>query len=93
VWLGSRELTKEKWLCYSFYFSTTHPPTPWPHEYVSELDDLPELLPEKPTTISLMGRHWKTGQVGMLTEVSNLASHMAMPCKGHCQAVYMSLVI
>ena len=65
---------------------------PWPSEYVSELDDTPELGAEMISHYqSLVGiLHWmvELGRVDMIVEVSILASHMAMPREGHLLAVY-----
>jgi hypothetical protein len=64
---------------------------PWLHEYISELDETPELLPELANYYQLLIGilHWmvEISQVDMITEVSKLASHMAMPRKGHLQAM------
>ena len=65
---------------------------PWPTEYVSELDDTPELGAEMISHYqSLVGTlHWmvELGRVDMIVEVSILASHMAMPHEGHLFAAY-----
>jgi len=65
---------------------------PWPTEYMSELDDMPELGAEMISHYqSLVGiLHWmvELAQVDMIVEVSILASHMAMPGEGHLLAVY-----
>ena len=65
---------------------------PWPTEYMSELDDTPELGAEMISHYqSLVGTlHWmvKLGRVDMIVEVSMLASHMAMPREGHLFAAY-----
>jgi hypothetical protein len=64
---------------------------PWPRDYVSELDDSPELSPTDANYYqSLIGvLHWmvEIGRVDMITEVSKLASHMALPREGHLVAV------
>jgi hypothetical protein len=64
---------------------------PWPRDYVSELDDSPELSPTDANYYqSLIGvLHWmvEISQVDMITEVSKLASHMGLPCEGHFDAV------
>jgi len=65
---------------------------PWPNDYVSELDDMPELRAEMILhNQSLVGKlHWmvELGHVDMIVEVSILASHMAMPHEGHLLAAY-----
>lgn len=64
---------------------------PWPSNYVSELDDTPVLGPKLANYYqSCIGvLHWavELGRVDMITEVSTLASHMAMPRQGHLDAV------
>jgi hypothetical protein len=64
---------------------------PWPTGYVSETDTTPELDPTKAQYYqSLIGvLHWmcELGRVDILTEVSTLASHMALPREGHLEAV------
>jgi hypothetical protein len=51
----------------------------------------PELLPELANYYQLLigVLHWmvEIGQVDMITDVSKLASHMAMPREGHLQAM------
>ena len=65
---------------------------PWPIGYVSELDTTKELEPSKAQYYqSLIGvLHWmcELGRVDILTEVSTLASHMALPREGYLEAVY-----
>jgi hypothetical protein len=65
---------------------------PWPTGYVSELDTTPELDPTKAQYYqSLIGvLHWmcELGRVDILTEVSTLASHMALPRVGHLETVF-----
>jgi len=65
---------------------------PWPNDYVSELDDTPELGATMVSHYqSLVGiLHWmvELGRVDMIVEVSILASHMAMPREGHLIAAY-----
>ena len=63
---------------------------PWPSNYVAELDTSAELSPEWANYYqSLVGAlHWmvELGRVDMITEVSTLASHMALPREGHLDA-------
>jgi hypothetical protein len=65
---------------------------PWPVNYLAELDSTPELDPERAAYYqSLIGvLHWmvEIGRVDMITEVSLLASHMALPREGHLEAVF-----
>jgi Reverse transcriptase (RNA-dependent DNA polymerase) len=65
---------------------------PWPTDYVCETDVSPELTPEQANYYqSLIGiLHWmvEIGRVDMITEVSKLASHMALPREGHLDAVF-----
>ena len=62
----------------------------WPSEYRPELDDSKELEPEQASFYqSLIGvLHWmvELGRVDMITEVSMLASHLALPREGHLDA-------
>jgi hypothetical protein len=64
----------------------------WPKDYECEMDDSPELDLEQANYYqSLIGvLHWmvEIGRVDNITEVSKLASHMALPCKGHLDCVY-----
>ena len=66
--------------------------SPWPYEYVSELDTSPELKPDLANYYqSQIGvLHWmvELGRVDIITEVLVLASHMAMPREGHLDAVF-----
>jgi hypothetical protein len=56
------------------------------------MDVSPKLDPEQAnyyqSLISIL--HWmvEIGCVDMITEVSKLASHMALPCKGHLDCVF-----
>ena len=63
---------------------------PWPTNYVSELDETPELDPVRANYYqSLVGiLNWivELGRVDIITETSTLASHMAMPREGHLDA-------
>jgi len=63
-----------------------------PNDYVSELDDTPELGAEMISHYqSLVGiLHWmvELGHVDMIVEVSILESHMAIPREGHLLAAY-----
>ena len=64
---------------------------PWRRDYISELDTSRELDPSDASYYqSLVGiLHWmvELGRVDMITEVSKLASHLAMPRDGHLDAV------
>ena len=66
--------------------------TPWKANYHSELDDTEELDPEMASYYqSQVGvLHWmvELGRVDIMTEVSTLASHMALPRKGHLEALF-----
>ena len=63
---------------------------PWPNGFVSELDESPELDPERANYYqSLVGiLNWmvELGRVDIITETSVLASHMALPREGHLDA-------
>ena len=65
---------------------------PWPHDYVSELDVSSELdatlASYYQSQIGIL--HWmiELGRVDIITEVSKLASHMALPRDGHLEAVF-----
>ena len=65
---------------------------PGPNDYMSELDDMPELGAEMISHYqSLVGiLNWmvELGHVDMIVEVSILASHVTMPCEGHLLAAY-----
>ena len=65
---------------------------PWPNDYISELDTSPELNAELANYYqSQIGvLHWivELGRVDIITEVSKLASHMALPREGHLDAVF-----
>ena len=70
---------------------------PWPTDYASELDETPELSPAianyYQSEVGVL--HWivELGRVDIITEVSILASHMAMPREGHLEAFFMFLDI
>jgi hypothetical protein len=68
---------------------------PFPRDYVSELDTTEELGPEDGNYFqSLIGtilRRWTVelgGRIDIITEVSKLASHMALPRQGHLKAAF-----
>ena len=65
---------------------------PWPTGYASELDESPELDAERANYYqSQVGvLHWmvEIGRVDIITEVSTLASHMALPREGHLEALF-----
>jgi len=64
----------------------------WPTRYASEVDSTPELDPERANYYqSQVGvLHWivEIGRVDIITELSTLASHMAMPREGHFNALF-----
>jgi hypothetical protein len=64
----------------------------WPKDYKCEMDDSPELNPEQANYCqSLIGvLHWmvEIGRVDIITEVSKLVLHMALPCDRHLDCVY-----
>ena len=65
---------------------------PWKRDYVAETDTSPELG----TTLASYYQsqigvlHWivELGRVDIITEVSTLASHLALPREGHLEAVF-----
>ena len=63
---------------------------PWPTDYAPELDETPELSPKLANYYqSIIGAlHWavEIGRIDIITEVSHLASYMAMPREGHLDA-------
>ena len=65
---------------------------PWPRDYYSELDTTAELDPTLAqyyqSQIGVL--HWivELGRVDIMTEVSTLAGHLAMPREGHLEAVF-----
>ena len=65
---------------------------PWPMDYSPELDESPKLDLEKASYYQLQIGilHWmvELGQVDIITEVSLLALHLALPCEGHLDAVF-----
>jgi len=65
---------------------------PWPTGYLAEQDTSPELDPQTANYYqSQVGvLHWmcELGRVDILTEVSTLASHMALPREGHLDAIF-----
>jgi len=65
---------------------------PWPSGYVTETDESPELDAEDAAYYqSQIGvLHWmvELGRMDIITEVSLLASQMAMPREGHLEAVF-----
>jgi hypothetical protein len=65
---------------------------PFPRDYVSELDTTEELGPEDGNYFqSLIGiLRWmvELGRIDIITEVSKLASHMALPRQGHLEAAF-----
>eukprot|EP00934_Nitzschia_sp_Nitz4_P008127 Nitzschia sp. Nitz4//scaffold260_size33533//228//6137//NITZ4_007876-RA/size33533-snap-gene-0.41-mRNA-1//-1//CDS//3329544674//8117//frame0 len=65
-------------------------PTPFPLEYSSELDTSKELEPEEAnfyqSQIGILRWMVELGRIDIMTEVSMLASHLAMPREGHMEA-------
>jgi len=65
---------------------------PWPNDYKIELDESPALSTELASYYqSQVGiLHWtvELGRVDMITEVSLLASQMALPREGHLEALF-----
>jgi hypothetical protein len=65
---------------------------PWPSNYASEMNASDELDAEMSSYYqSQIGvLHWivELGRVDIMTEVSTLASHMALPREGHLDAVF-----
>ena len=65
---------------------------PWPLGYNAELDATPELSPDMALYYQLQVGilHWamELGRVNIVTEVSTLASQMAMPREGHLEAIF-----
>jgi hypothetical protein len=65
---------------------------PWLTDYVSELDVTPEL--DRTRTQFYQSQigvlHWivELGRIDIVTEVSKLAAHMALPREGHLEAVF-----
>lgn len=65
---------------------------PWPTDYDSELDVSPELDPVRAqyyqSQIGVL--HWivELGRIDVITEVSKLASCMALPREGHLDAIF-----
>jgi hypothetical protein len=66
--------------------------SPWPNGYESETDASPELSAELPTyfqsQIGVLQWIVELGRVDIVTEVSMLASQMALPREGHLEAVF-----
>ena len=64
----------------------------WPSKYVSETYMTPELGPKEANYYQchIGVLHWmvEIGRVDIITEVSTLASQMAMPSEGHMGAVF-----
>ena len=65
---------------------------PWPPGYNAELDATPELSPDMASYYELQVGilHWavELGRVDIITKVSTLPSHMAMPREGHLEAIF-----
>ena len=63
---------------------------PWPNGYVPETDESKELDPKKAnyyqSIVGIMNWIVELGRVDIITEVSTLASHMALPREGHFDA-------
>jgi hypothetical protein len=67
-------------------------PAPFPRDYISELDTTEELGPEDgnyfQSLISILRWTVELGRIDIITEVSKLASHMALTRQGHLEAVF-----
>jgi hypothetical protein len=63
---------------------------PWPTDYVAELDTSRELNSTLALYYQSRVLHWmvELGRVEIITEVSTLASYMALPREGHLDAVF-----
>ena len=65
--------------------------TSWPTGYAAELDETPELTPQLSSFYqSQVGvLHWivEIGRVDVITEISHLASNLALPREGHLEAL------
>ena len=65
---------------------------PFPLNYVPELDVTPELPSDQASfyqsQIGVLRWCVELGRVDIITEVSELASHMIMPREGHLEAVF-----
>ena len=65
---------------------------PLPRDYVPELDTTPELTPDEAayfqSQIGILRWAVEIGRIDIITEVSMLASHLALPRQGHLDAVY-----
>ena len=66
--------------------------SPWPCNYAPELDTTPELDSTMATyyqsEVSVLQWIVQLGRFDIITEVSTLASHMALPREGHLEAMY-----
>ena len=71
---------------------TKRAPAPWPCNYLAEMDTTPELNPTMATyyqsQVSVLQWVVQLGRVDMITEVSTLASHMALPREGHLDTMF-----
>ena len=69
-----------------------HVTAPWPYEYDAEMDVTPELSADLATyfqsEIGVLRWMVELGRVDMITEVSILASQLALPREGHLDAVF-----
>ena len=65
---------------------------PFPRDYIPELDITPELDYEQAnfyqSQIGILRWAVELGRIDIITEVSMLASHLALPRQGHLEAVY-----
>ena len=65
---------------------------PFVVSYSPELDDSPELDPSLSSyyqsQIGILRGMVELGRIDMMTEVSMLASHLAMPSEGHLEAIF-----
>ena len=68
-----------------------HASGPFPTGYIPELDTTPELNNKDATfyQLQISVLHWRVelGRVDIITEVSTLLSHLALPCEGHLEAL------
>ena len=66
--------------------------SPFPRDYLPELDISDELTPDEASyyqsQIGILRWAVELGRIDIITEVSMLASHLALPRRGHLEAVY-----
>ena len=65
---------------------------PWPTDYASELDEMPELIPAMAnyyqSEVGVLHFIVELGRVDIINQVSILASHMAMPREGNLESIF-----